>query len=156
MLGSPGTRRAVMAMNQVQFQKGLSMTEFMERYGTEDACRMALERSRWPNGFACPKCGHGSCLRFERGAQRYFECTACGRQTSLVSGTLFQASKLPLRVWFLAMHLLGAAKTTLSALELKRHVGVCYRTVWRMTHTGHAGHDVARGRTPTDGLCTDR
>jgi hypothetical protein len=50
----------------------------------------------------------------------------------LISGTLFQASKLPLRLWFLAMHLLSAAKTNLSALELMRHLGVCYRSAWRM------------------------
>lgn len=121
-----------MAMNRVQFQKGLSMAEFMSSYGSEVACREALERARWPGGFACPKCSHGACRRFERGGQLYFECTACGRQTSIVSGTLFQASKLPLRLWFLAMHLLSAAKTNLSALELKRHLGVCYRTAWRV------------------------
>ena len=119
-------------MNRVQFQKGLSMAEFMSSYGREVACREALERARWPGGFACPKCSHGACRRFERGGQLYFECTACGRQTSIVSGTLFQASKLPLRLWFLAMHLLSAAKTNLSALEIKRHLGVCYRTAWRV------------------------
>lgn len=120
-----------MAINQVQFQKGLSMAEFNSTYGTEVACRQALERSRWPGGFACPKCDHGACRRFERGGQLYLECTACGRQTSLVSGTVFQSSKLSLRLWFLAIHLLSAAKTNLSALELKRHLGVCYRTAWR-------------------------
>jgi hypothetical protein len=67
---------------------------------------------------ACPRCPHRSCRRFERGGQLYLECTACGRQSSLISGTLFQASKLPLRLWFLAMHLLSAAKTKRSALEL--------------------------------------
>jgi transposase-like protein len=121
-----------MAMNRVQFQKGLSMTEFNALYGNEDACRAAVERARWPHGFWCPRCQHRGCRRFERGGQLYLECTACGRQTSLISGTLFQASKLPLRLWFLAMHLLSAAKTNLSALELMRHLGVCYRTAWRM------------------------
>lgn len=121
-----------MAMNKVQFQRGLSMTEFAARFGSEAACRSAVEHARWPQGFSCPKCQHGACRRFERGGQLYLECAACGRQTSLVSGTLFQASKLPLRLWFLAMHLLSAAKTNLSALELKRHLGVCYRTAWRV------------------------
>lgn len=120
-----------MAMNQVQFQKGLSVAEFLASYGSEAGCREALERARWPQGFVCPKCSHVTCRRFERGGQLYLECTACGRQTSLVSGTLFQSSKLPLRLWFLAMYLLSAAKTNLSALELKRHLGVCYRTAWR-------------------------
>lgn len=77
-----------------------------------------------------PKCSHSACRRFDRGGQ--LECTACGRQTSIVSGTPFQASKLPLLLWFLAMHLLIAAKTNLSALKLKRHLGVCYRTACRV------------------------
>lgn len=45
-----------MGMNQLQFQPGLSMAEFMQRYGTEALCRAALEQMRWPNGFCCPRC----------------------------------------------------------------------------------------------------
>jgi hypothetical protein len=45
-----------------------------------------------------------------------------------------QATKLPLRVWFYAMQLLTQAKNNVSALELKRHLGVCYRTAWRLKH----------------------
>ena len=46
-----------MAMNKVQFQPGLSMTEFMDRYGSDDKCEAALIESRWSAGFACPSCG---------------------------------------------------------------------------------------------------
>jgi hypothetical protein len=35
-----------MAMNRVQFQQGLSMTQFMAKYGPEANCRRALFRSR--------------------------------------------------------------------------------------------------------------
>ena len=45
-----------MTMNRVQFQPGLSMPEFFERYGTEAQCQAALQAARWPNGFACPGC----------------------------------------------------------------------------------------------------
>ena len=48
-----------MARNQVQFQKGLSTVEFQRLYGTEEQCRAALVRMRWPEGFLCPKCGVG-------------------------------------------------------------------------------------------------
>jgi hypothetical protein len=43
-----------MSINQVQFQKGLSMAKFLEHYGTEDRCHTALVASRWPDGFRCP------------------------------------------------------------------------------------------------------
>ena len=45
-----------MPMNRVQFQKGLSLGEFMERYGTEEGCERELQEQRWPEGFACPAC----------------------------------------------------------------------------------------------------
>jgi hypothetical protein len=43
-----------MARNKVQFQKGLSLTDFLKKYGTEAACRQALFQRRWPEGFRCP------------------------------------------------------------------------------------------------------
>ncbi len=121
-----------MAMNQVQFQPGLSMAKFLERYGTEAKCYRALYTARWPLGFRCPCCNGRARSRFRREGRVYYQCRACRHQTTLTSGTLFEASKVPLTTWFLAMHLLTASKTNLSALELKRHLGVCYRTAWRM------------------------
>jgi hypothetical protein len=99
-----------MAMNRVQFQAGLSMTAFLQQYGTEAKCYRALYRMRWPQGFHCPN------------------------QTTLTSGTLFAASKLPLTKWFLAMRLLTASKTNLAALELMRQLDVCYATAWTLKH----------------------
>jgi hypothetical protein len=52
----------------------------------------------------------------------------------LVSGTVFEASKLPLPKWFLAMHLITQAKNSVSALELMRHLGVSYPTAWLVKH----------------------
>lgn len=123
-----------MAMNRVQFQAGLSMAEFMQQYGTEAKCYRSLYRSRWPHGFSCPECGKRARSRFRRQGRVYYQCRACRHQTTLTSGTLFEGSKLPLTKWFLAMHLLTVSKTNLSALELMRHLGVCYRTAWALKH----------------------
>lgn len=62
----------------------------------------------------------------------YYQCRACRHQATLLSGTLFEATKLPLTTWFLAIHLLTSTKTNMAALELKRHLGVTYRTAWRL------------------------
>lgn len=123
-----------MAMNRVQFQAGLSMAEFIQRYGTEAKCYRALYRARWPEGFRCPACDGRPRSRFRRAGRVYYQCRGCRRQTTLTSGTLFAGSKLPLTTWFLALHLLTASKTNLSALELMRHLGVCYRTAWKLKH----------------------
>jgi hypothetical protein len=71
---------------------------------------------------------------FWRAGRRYWQCAACRHQCSVISGTVFEATKLPLTRWFVAMHLLTQAKNNVSALELKRHLGVCYKTAWLMKH----------------------
>lgn len=123
-----------MAINAVQFQHGLSLAEFVAQYGTEAKCYRALYRSRWPQGFRCPACANRAHSRFRRDGRVYYQCCACRHQTTLVSGTLFEGTKLPLRTWFVAIYLLTSTKTNLSALELKRHLGVRYRTAWRLKH----------------------
>ncbi len=123
-----------MATNKVQFQKGLSMQAFMERYGSVELCEQAITDWRWPQGFVCPACGASPHSAFRRGTLLYLQCSACRHQCSLVSGTLFEATKLPLTRWFLAMHLLTQAKNNVSALELMRHLGVSYRTAWLVKH----------------------
>ena len=123
-----------MAMNRVQFQRGLSMAEFNDRYGSNDKCEAALIGSRWPSGFSCPSCGGGPSSSFRREGRLYFQCGTCRHQCSLTSGTIFESTKLPLSRWFLAMHLLTQSKNNVAALELKRHLGVCYKTAWLLKH----------------------
>jgi len=117
-----------MARNRVQFQKGLSTAEFNQLYGTEDACRDALVRMRWPNGFVCPKCSetkHSYCE-----PRKVFQCRACRLQTSVRAGTIFHKSQTPLTKWFLAMHLLTASKNDIASLELARQLDVKWDTAW--------------------------
>jgi transposase-like protein len=121
-------------MNRVQFQPGLSMPEFFRQFGTEAQCEAALERTRWPEGFRCPHCGQAAHYVLRVGVRKAFQCGGCRRQTSLIAGTLFQGTKLALTVWFLAIYLISQAKTGLSALALKRYLGVSYPTAWLMHH----------------------
>ena len=127
-------RRFPIAMNRIQFQPGLSMAEFMRRFGTQEQCEAALIVARWPQGFACPECGGSSRTSFRRQGRLYWQCRGCQSQCSVTSGTVFENTKLPLTVWFLAMHLLTQAKNNVAGLELSRHLGVCYRTAWLIKH----------------------
>lgn len=116
-----------MAKNKVQFQHGLPMLEFCQTYGTQQQCEDVVRSWRWPDGFRCPRCPR--CQRaeyseFRKASLLYFQCGACRYQCSLVAGTIFAATKLPLPKWFLAMHLITQSKNNVSALELKRHMGV--------------------------------
>lgn len=121
-----------MAKNKIQFQRGLSLTHFLAKYGTEEQCREALFRFRWPKGFCCPKCGHaGHC---EIGSRKVFQCNRCHTQTSLTSNTIFAATKLPLRTWLLGIYLITQAKDGMSSLNLARTLGVSANAGLRIKH----------------------
>ena len=121
-----------MAQNKIQFQKGLSWPDFMERYAKEEQCLNAVFVQRWPRGFICPSCGSSSYCRVRK--SRVCQCNQCHSQTSITSGTIFHSSNLPLTKWFLAIHLLTQNKNGISALELSRQIGVVYKTAWRLKH----------------------
>lgn len=140
-----------MPMNRVQFQPGLSMPEFLRQFGTEAQCEAALQQARWPDGFVCPQCGGGARTSFMRRGLRYWHCVGCDHQCSLISGTLFEATKLPLTRWFLAMQLLTQSKNNVSALELMRQLGVSYRTAWLMKHKIMEGMRLSEERRELDG-----
>lgn len=123
-----------MAINKVQMQPGLSLAAFMGRYGSETQCEQALAASRWPRGFACPACRCRLHTTFRRAGRGVWQCKRCPHQTTVTAGTIFDSTKLPLTVWFLAMHLLTQAKNNVSALELMRQLGVSWRTAWRLKH----------------------
>ena len=117
-----------MAMNRIPFQAGLSLPSFLEQYGTEEQCEAALESVRWHQSFCCPACGEVGHYVLKGKTHKTFQCKGCRVQTSLIAGTLFHSTHLALTVWFLAIYLVSQAKTGLSALALKRQLGVSYPT----------------------------
>lgn len=123
-----------MAINAIQFQKGMSLIEFYRRFGTETQCQEAFEKARWPLGFQCPVCSGMAHSIFLRSGRKYWQCTACRHQTTVRAGTLLEASKLSLHQWLLAIFLVTQSKNNVSALELKRQLGVAWRTAWLLKH----------------------
>lgn len=123
-----------MARNKVQFQKGMSEVQFDDLYGTDSLCHAALVAWRWPDGFACPRCGGRAHCIVKRGRRSLYQCNACRRQTSITAGTIFASSKLPLRLWFKAIYLVTQSKKGISSLELGRRLGVTQTTAWILKH----------------------
>lgn len=123
-----------MKMNRIQFQQGISLSDFLADYGTEAQCAAAIESARWPTGFQCPECGNKRHSFYFRGSVKVFQCSACRKQTTLTEDTVFHSTKLPLTKWFQAMYFLTQTKNNLSSLEMKRLIGVSYRTAWLVKH----------------------
>ena len=102
----------------------------MRRFGTEAQCVEAVKLARWPDGLCCPRCGVAERYVVGRGARKLFKCSSCRHQASLTAGSLMEHTKLPLTTWFLGICLISQAKTGLSALALKRQLGVSCPTAW--------------------------
>ncbi len=124
-----------MKMNRIQFQPGLSLNQFLAQYVTQEQCERVLEVSRWPEGFACPRCNSSRFSSYRRGRRvKVFQCSDCRTQTTLTEGTIFHSSKLPLTIWFQAMFFLTQNKNNVAIPELRRLIGISYRAAWRLKH----------------------
>ena len=106
--------------------------ELEKQFENEADCRSYLETLRWPDGYRCPKCAGSACWRRKMGL---IECLGWGYETSVIAGTVFQDTKLPLKTWFRAMWLMAGQKSGMSALTLQRDLGLgSYKTAWSMLH----------------------
>lgn len=121
-----------MPKNKIQFQPGLSLFEFLELYGTEQQCRATIFKFRWPFGFICPKCSGKK--HYALKSRHLHQCATCRHQTSLISDTVFEATKLSLTVWFLGIYLITQSKDGISSLNLSRTLGISANAALRMKH----------------------
>lgn len=107
--------------------------DFDRWFADETLCRNYLYRVRWPNGYRCPKCeSDGPPWVTSRG---YLHCRDCEGEISVTSGTIFERTRTPLRLWFLAMWFVTSQKDGASALGLQRVLGLgSYQTAWTWLH----------------------
>ena len=109
------------------------LTEFDRFFPDEDACARYLERLRWPAGFVCPKCGDGGePWRMKRGL---LLCRGCRSQSSVTAGTIFEGTRKPLKLWFIAAWEITGHKCGTNALTIQRMLGLrSYTTAWSWLH----------------------
>ncbi|HUX03990.1 MAG TPA: IS1595 family transposase [Acidimicrobiales bacterium] len=114
-----------------------TLSEFLSWFSTDADCRDYLKWLRWPDGFTCPGvveetgevCGGAG---WELADGRY-ECSACGLRTSVTAGTIFDGTRTALTIWLHAAWLFATDKGGISALALKRQLGLgSYQTAWTM------------------------
>jgi transposase-like protein len=113
-------------------RQDMNLVKLVERFGSEDRCRAYLEVLRWPEGVRCPDCGSKSISRIK--TRNQYDCNGCRNRFSVKSGTVFHDSHLPLWKWFLATYLITESRKGISANQLKRTLGVPYKTAWYLCH----------------------
>lgn len=118
-----------------------------DRFHNEEAAFLYVESQLWPNGPVCPHCGNADGARIGRlqgkttrpGLRKCYECR---KPFTVRMGTIFEDSKLPLRLWLQAIHLLCASKKGISTRQLQRMLGCGMKTAW------HLGHRIRHGMAP--------
>jgi transposase-like protein len=110
----------------------VTLVDVINLFDTDERCRELLVRLRWPNGVECPRCKMPAVDLAT--AKQLFYCNGCDYQFSVTSGTVFNDSHLALQKWFLATLLLCEAKKGMSANQIKRTLGVSYKTAWYLCH----------------------
>ena len=114
------------------YQKCDNLMEFSKQFQDEEACRRHLFQRRWPNGFACPRCG--GIEYYFISTRNLYECRYCRHQSSLTAGTVMEKTQTSLRVWFFLIFLMANQRTGLSVLGASRVLGIPYDRAWRICH----------------------
>lgn len=109
-----------------------SLQDFLKRFPDEAACTAYFETIRFRGGEYCAHCGDKNIYRFSNGKR--FRCSACKKDFTLKTGTIFGESKISLQKWFVAIYLLTTCKKGISSVELAQKVGVTQKTGWFMDH----------------------
>jgi transposase-like protein len=110
----------------------MDLINLTSKFSTDDKCRELLRRLRWPNGPECPRC-HSKAKELDTDKQLFW-CGECQYQFSVTAGTIFNDSHLPLIKWFAATFLLCEARKGMSANQIKRTLGISYKTAWYLCH----------------------
>jgi transposase-like protein len=110
-----------------------NLMSVVSQFGTDDACRARLAELRWPNGVRCPRCPEQTTISYISDREVY-DCDSCRYQFSVTAGTIFNDTHLPLTKWFFATYVMCESKKGVSANQLKRMLGVSYKTAWYLCH----------------------
>lgn len=111
--------------------KYFTITDFLNRFPTNDACLEEIKRLRWGDTIICPKCEKKSNFYRVKGRTAY-ACQFCGHHLYPLAGTIFDKSSTSLTKWFYAIYLMAQTRSGISAKQLERELGVTYKTAWRM------------------------
>jgi len=110
----------------------VNLMSLVERYNTDEHCREALKHLRFPDGVKCLKCQSENVSPVSD--RKVYVCYSCRYQFSVTVGTIFHDTHLPLTTWFLVTYLMTESRKGISANQVKRMLGISYKTAWYLCH----------------------
>jgi transposase-like protein len=109
-----------------------TVKQFNERFPDDSACLDYIFYQSYGSMTACPKCGVIEPKYYRVNSRKCYECKDCGNQIHPLANTIFHKSSTSLKDWFYVIYLFSVAKNGISAKEIERHLGVTYKTAWRI------------------------
>lgn len=115
------------------------VAELPKACADEGAAVELMERQRWGDTPACPRCGDCEVVQMKdkdgnRNKRFLWRCKGCKKQYTVRVGTIMEDSPIPLRFWCLAFYRACASKKGVSALQIKRETGLSYKSALFMMH----------------------
>ncbi len=115
-------------------RKGLSLVEVMRMFPDDATAEKWIEKTRWPNGIACPHCGSVNVQTGAKHPDMPYRCRDCRKFFSVRTGTAMQNSNLGAQVWVLASYLLSTGIKGTSSMKLHRDLGITQKSAWHLAH----------------------
>ncbi|HVX52750.1 MAG TPA: IS1595 family transposase [Chitinophagaceae bacterium] len=112
-----------------------NLHELVSQMPDEAGCREYLAGQRWQDGVVvCPFCNERGAYVIEGGKRYKCKSATCYKKFSVITGTVFEASKIPVSKWLHAVYVLTAHKKGISSYQLAKDIGCTQRTAWFMMH----------------------
>ena len=118
-----------------------NFNELRRHFCNEMICAQHIEQLRWGGSPVCPHCGSERHYRTktrlkhpELANYKDFFCIACRKKYSVLTGSIYQSSKVSLQLWILAHYLISNHKKGISSVQLATDLGITQSTAWYMLH----------------------
>jgi hypothetical protein len=130
-------------LGKIKFTPQMTVPQFERLFPTDDACKAYLVARRWPQGVHCPRCGNVDVYPVTN-RPFHWQCCKCaekgGYRFSVLVGTIFENTNVPLKTWFKVVYLILTRKKGIPALQIHRMMGFgSYKTAHYMCHRVRAG-----------------
>jgi transposase-like protein len=121
-----------------------SLIQLNDFFKEEKTCYEFLANQIWDGGNpVCPFCHYTKVYvtksRSTKPSKKdipEYRCASkdCGKKFSTTTGTIFEASKIPLRTWYAAIYLITTHKKGISSLQLATDLQITQKSAWFVLH----------------------
>jgi transposase-like protein len=125
---------------KVASSKSKNVADLPSAWASEQTAVEYMERQRWGDSPACPKCGVTDVYQMreaktgQRSKRFLWRCRGCKQQYTVRVGTIMEDSAIPLQHWCFAFAAACASKKGVSAKQIQRMTGVSYKSALFMMH----------------------